>query len=52
MSAPFQNPPARVSPRLLVLERMRPRRDDEHFWERLAHMVAALHMSTVSERFG
>ncbi|MFG2927150.1 fructosamine kinase family protein [Streptomyces achromogenes] len=41
-----------VSPRLLVLERMRPRRDDEHFWERLAHMVAALHMSTVTERFG
>lgn len=41
-----------VSPRLLVLERMQPRRDDERFWEQLAHMVAALHMSTVSERFG
>jgi fructosamine-3-kinase len=41
-----------VSPRLLVLERMQPRRDDEHFWERLAHMVAALHMSTVTDRFG
>ncbi|MFF4486739.1 fructosamine kinase family protein [Streptomyces sp. NPDC001544] len=41
-----------VSPRLLVLERMQPRRDTEHFWERLAHMVAALHTSTPSDRFG
>ena len=41
-----------VSSRLLVLERMRPRRDDERFWERLAHMVAALHTSTIAERFG
>ncbi|MFC9327365.1 fructosamine kinase family protein [Kitasatospora sp. NPDC057015] len=37
---------------LLVLEKMQPRRDDEHFWERLAHMLAALHASTVSDRFG
>jgi fructosamine-3-kinase len=41
-----------VSPRLLVLERMRPRGDDAHFWERLAHMVAALHLSTTTDRFG
>ncbi|MGW2637922.1 fructosamine kinase family protein [Streptomyces sp. NPDC001348] len=41
-----------VSPRLLVLERMQPRRDDEDFWEQLAHMVAALHTSTVTDRFG
>lgn len=41
-----------ASPRLLVLEQMRPRRDDEPFWERLAHTVAALHRSTVSDRFG
>lgn len=38
--------------RLLVLEKMQPRRDDEDFWERLAHTVAALHTSTVSDRFG
>jgi fructosamine-3-kinase len=38
--------------RLLVLERMQPRRDDEDFWERLAHMVAALHMATAGDRFG
>jgi fructosamine-3-kinase len=42
----------RVSSRLLMLERMRPRRDDARFWERLAHMVAALHTSTTAERFG
>lgn len=41
-----------ASSRLLVLTKMRPRRDDERFWERLAHMVAALHMSTVGDRFG
>ncbi|MET8945830.1 fructosamine kinase family protein [Streptomyces sp. NPDC004542] len=41
-----------ASPRLLVLERMRPRRDDASFWEQLARMVAALHMSTVTDRFG
>ncbi|MCX2926051.1 fructosamine kinase family protein [Streptomyces sp. NEAU-W12] len=41
-----------ASPQLLVLERMQPRRDDENFWEQLAHMVASLHMSTVSDRFG
>jgi fructosamine-3-kinase len=38
--------------RLLVLEKMQPRRDDEDFWERLARTVAALHTSTVSDRFG
>jgi fructosamine-3-kinase len=41
-----------ASPRLLVLEKMQPRPDSEHFWEQLAHMLAALHMSTVSDRFG
>ncbi|WP_051951750.1 fructosamine kinase family protein [Actinacidiphila yeochonensis] len=41
-----------ASPRLLVLERMRPRPDDGRFWEQLAHMLAALHASTVSDRFG
>ncbi|SHK59002.1 fructosamine kinase family protein [Actinacidiphila paucisporea] len=41
-----------ASSRILVLERMRPRRDDERFWEQLAHMLAALHKSTVSDRFG
>lgn len=41
-----------ASQRLLVLEKMEPRRDDERFWERLAHMVAALHMSTIGDRFG
>ncbi|MHA6757537.1 fructosamine kinase family protein [Streptacidiphilus sp. PAMC 29251] len=41
------------SPRLLVLERMQPRRgDEEDFWEQLGRMVAALHLSTVSDRFG
>jgi fructosamine-3-kinase len=38
--------------RLLVLEKMDPRRDDEDFWERLGHAIAALHMSTVGDRFG
>ena len=41
-----------ASPRLLVLEKMWPRRDDERFWERLAHMIADLHTSTTAERFG
>jgi fructosamine-3-kinase len=41
-----------VSPRLLVLEALRPRGDGERFWEELARMVAALHTSTVSGRFG
>ncbi|MFI6348239.1 fructosamine kinase family protein [Streptomyces sp. NPDC050560] len=42
----------RVTPRLLVMERMRPRRDDEPFWEELAHMVARLHTATGTDRFG
>jgi fructosamine-3-kinase len=37
--------------RLLVLEKMEPRRDDAAFWERLAHTVAALH-ATTGDRFG
>ncbi len=41
-----------ISPRLLVLEALRPRGEGERFWEQLARMVAGLHMSTVSGRFG
>jgi fructosamine-3-kinase len=41
-----------VSQRLLVLEALHPRREEERFWERLAHMIAALHASTVCDRFG
>ena len=41
-----------VSERLLILEALRPRVDDERFWERLGSMVARLHTSTVSDRFG
>ncbi len=41
-----------VSPRLLVLEALRPRGDGERFWEELGRMVAALHTSTVRDRFG
>ncbi len=42
----------RVSPRLLVLEALRPLGEGERFWEQLARMVAALHTSTVYGRFG
>jgi fructosamine-3-kinase len=41
-----------VSPRLLVLEALRPRGTGERFWEQLGVMVAALHTSTASARFG
>lgn len=41
-----------VSPRLLVTEALRPRGEGERFWEQLGRMVAALHTSTVSGRFG
>jgi fructosamine-3-kinase len=41
-----------VSPHLLVLEPLRPRGDGERFWEQLGRMLAALHTSTVSDRFG
>ncbi|MFD6529574.1 fructosamine kinase family protein [Streptomyces sp. NPDC060184] len=41
-----------ASSRLLVLEKMQPRGDDGQFWEELAHMVAALHGSTTTDRFG
>ncbi|MFD6394759.1 fructosamine kinase family protein [Nocardia sp. NPDC060259] len=43
---------AHVSTQLLVLEALQPRGVDEQFWAQLAHMVAALHTSTVSDRFG
>jgi fructosamine-3-kinase len=42
----------RVTRNLLLLEPLQQRRDDEHFWELLARMVAALHTSTASTRFG
>jgi fructosamine-3-kinase len=41
-----------VSPRLLVLAALAPRPDGEAFWERVAHDVARLHTSTVTDRFG
>jgi fructosamine-3-kinase len=41
-----------VSPRLLVLEALQARGEGERFWEQVARMVAALHTSTVSGRFG
>ena len=37
---------------LLVLALLRPRQDTTEFWERLAHDVAHVHLSTVSTRFG
>jgi fructosamine-3-kinase len=41
-----------VSRHLLVLEALRPRREEERFWEQLGRMVAVLHTSTVFDRFG
>ncbi|TDE42604.1 aminoglycoside phosphotransferase [Nonomuraea mesophila] len=42
-----------VTPRLLVLEPLPPRRDDdERFWEQLARDVAHLHTTTRGDRFG
>jgi fructosamine-3-kinase len=41
-----------VRPSLLVLAALRPRGDEVLFWERLGRMVAALHTSTVADRFG
>jgi fructosamine-3-kinase len=41
-----------VTPSLLVLEPLQPRHDDDRFWDRLARMVAALHTTTASTRFG
>jgi fructosamine-3-kinase len=41
-----------VSPRLIVLEELRPCGDGERFWEELAQMTATLHTSTASMRFG
>ncbi|MGP4111848.1 fructosamine kinase family protein [Streptomyces sp. 4N509B] len=42
----------RATRNVLVLEAMRPRVDDERYWEGLAHLLARLHTSTVSDRFG
>ena len=41
-----------ATPDLLVLEPLRPRPDAPQFWEDLGRMVATLHGSTVSDRFG
>jgi fructosamine-3-kinase len=41
-----------VSTHLLVLSPLAPRPDGEDFWERVAHAVAHLHTSTVTDRFG
>ncbi|WP_067462938.1 fructosamine kinase family protein [Nocardia amamiensis] len=41
-----------VSPQLLVLEELQPRTDRERFWDQLGRMVAELHTSTISGRFG
>ncbi|MGR6913957.1 fructosamine kinase family protein [[Actinomadura] parvosata] len=42
-----------VTPDLLVLEPLPPRReDDERFWEELALALAGLHAATAGERFG
>jgi fructosamine-3-kinase len=37
---------------LLVLSRLRPSPDTEPFWERLAHDLAGVHATTVTDRFG
>ncbi|WP_157018052.1 fructosamine kinase family protein [Cryptosporangium arvum] len=37
---------------LLVLSPLRPRADTESFWEHLAHDLARMHRTTVSDRFG
>lgn len=41
-----------VTPEILVLRALRPRPDTPGFWERLGHAVAALHTTTVHDRFG
>ncbi|WFF01208.1 fructosamine kinase family protein [Micromonospora sp. WMMD964] len=41
-----------VDRELLVLSVLRPRPRSEAFWERLAHMLARLHLSTTHPRFG
>jgi fructosamine-3-kinase len=37
---------------LLVLPMLQPRPPSEHFWERFAHVLARLHLSTIHPRFG
>lgn len=41
-----------ATPHLLVLAPLHPRGPDEPFWERVGHMLARLHTSTVGDRFG
>jgi len=41
-----------VTDRLLLLEALAPRDDSESSWEAFAHDLAALHRSTVHDRFG
>jgi len=40
------------SPELLVLEAMRPRVDDERFWEEAGRHLARVHTTAVGDRFG
>ena len=41
-----------VSPDVLVLSVLQPRPTTAAFWERVAHALARMHMSTLSERYG
>ena len=41
-----------ASTELLVLEEMQPRPNGEAFWEQLGRLLAALHTTTVTDRFG
>jgi fructosamine-3-kinase len=46
-------PPIRLaSAQLLVLDEMQPRPAGEGFWEQLGRMLATVHTTTVSDRFG
>jgi fructosamine-3-kinase len=41
-----------ASPELLVLAAVRPRRDDERFWEETGRQLARVHTTAVGDRFG
>jgi fructosamine-3-kinase len=41
-----------ASPELLVLAAVRPRRDDERFWEETGRQLARVHTTGVGDRFG
>lgn len=40
------------TPDLLVLEALRPRRDDERFWEQAGRVLARVHTTAIGDRFG